>query len=310
MDQDDDLNVPTAVGRDAADERVTFIQADRLVVVPLDSVTELELRFHPMKVDGNKRATPPADLLERFVGLGAEDDVVQFASEFGPLGVWADPEDPSVPVPIGYARQRLSVLGVERFVGPHTESFSWWGTLIVQFNLLWSLTGWVGNRAQPPVDSDLAMVSDLIGDAPWELDPAASVLPDPREWRAASTTQRYMMAREYLHARVNQYVEWSGIRPVLARYGAGGDFEMVYRDAAFTVTSGEGGLSLFGALILQLMQATLGEGGKRCASCGKQFQPDKSPQEKFCSSACRTKGASARTARWRQRKQADGSSPG
>jgi hypothetical protein len=305
------MTTPTYIGRNERDERVTFIQGDRLLRPKFLGVANGVMRFGPLDAAECDRIHVPPDLLERFAKLGhpdslidADDFIEAFASEFGPLGLYELPGYPNAPIP----RQVVSVpggQGLHRPGGGHVELASWWHGYIVEFAVLYRLTGWVGNRAKPTIQwEEFDLLWSVIEETSFMGAHSALSAIDPNDWAEWKPHERYEPVRKLLMDRINLHLLSCGMHPALIRAGQTTDLETVYQDRVLSSNPGDGALSLFGALTLQLMQAALGEGGKRCRLCGDSFTPRRTRQEVYCSEACRKAGATKRTQRHRETKRA------
>jgi hypothetical protein len=203
--------------------------------------------------------TPPTTLLERFLRLRTDEAIVTFARQFGPL-----------------APRGLSMQDMEAASGrsEHRESLGHWREWQQKLDGLLALIAAVRDKQSPRRETFVAL---------HELDslPAVDRLTLPAlgpliitQWERCSLTDRLDAARIVVMTNTRTYVRQAALRPALRltpMRRTGTRFDVVFQDARADYAGG--GVSLFGALIMQLIAAATGAPLAMCSACGHFFVP-------------------------------------
>jgi hypothetical protein len=225
---------------------------------------------------------PPRDLLDRFINAKTDSALIKFAKRFGPLALFHSGEG-DVPWP---DPQQLADLCDD----PHRETLADWRRCQRQMRLVLALMGTLHDNDTPTVDA-LADFNDAVGGAFVQsnvLDKAKT----NSDWRKGLAMRAGLFYAKTL-AQVCR------LTPVV-RMNRKGRMEIVFQDAVGHVPGG--GLSLAGALTVQLMSAFAGTALAVCSSCGHPYFPDRRPargRNKYCT-VCGTR-ASWRDSKRKQR---------
>lgn len=207
---------------------------------------------------------PPLNLLERFLTADTDVAVIRFAKRFGPLAVFpSEDEEFSWPDP-----QRLSDL-----CDPHHEQLATWRRYQEQMNTVLALSAAL-REDQTPTIEDLDSFNQSVG--------GVFLQPKTRELAAKSANWRRGLAQRaglfYTRALAN------ACRLIFAlRLNRKGQMETVFQDAVGNRPGG--GLSLCGALTVQLMMAFAGTSLSLCSSCGQAYFPKRRPavgRNRYC----------------------------
>ena len=239
------------------------------------------------------------DLLERFLGLGTDQAVLRFARTYGSLRGYGSadqvvlPETASGYGPFGH------VAGLYRARGPRPrragdefeESLELWRRCRDRFHALLALAaGW--RQEHGPTR---AVIDRIV-----ELDLGGRVI-----LMASTTASRRRQAARILTTWADYEAERISLRPGL-RFNPSPDHnqqvDLVFRDL-FSDTYGIG-LSLYGALIVQMFSAVAGSGFAVCSSCGSAFIPSRRPTQdrrRYCATCGRR--AALRDAKAAQRER-------
>jgi hypothetical protein len=209
---------------------------------------------------GSNHRRPPRRLLERFLGIRSDEAILSFAERFGPL-----------------APRGLYGAGQETDYGPpssrdhwqqHRESLSAWRQYQSQLNALLTLVARVREKESPAKETFATLYK--LGILPSERGNPPPIL---NEWENCSLTERLTTARNVsLHA-IETYVRHCGLRPALTLQFTRLDssMELVFQDARADFIGT--GLSLFGALTVQVISAATGSTFAICSACGNFFVP-------------------------------------
>lgn len=208
---------------------------------------------------------PQSDLLERFLSAQSNADLVRFAKRFGPLALFPSDKGSSWPDPARLAD----------FCDPHYEELSDWRRCQQQMRtVLVLMTTWQQDGT-PTIDA-LSGFNDAVG--------GAFVQPQVIEAAKSSTTWRRNLALHAAFFYTRTLANACRITPALRPRKTG--LEIVFQDAIVpALGSSRGGLSLPGALTLQLMSAFAGTAISLCTSCGRAYVPKRRPAAKrnrFC----------------------------
>lgn len=222
--------------------------------------------------DHTYRESPPS-LLERFLRVRNDDAILRFARQFGPLGVYELD---------GHLRPDPKRLRASSWLpgSGHRESLESWRRYRREFDDLLALAAQV--REGGSIDRDVFVRFEQWYGSPGPLTPLARImaLPWPNvilgNWERSSSSQRRAAAANFLTHRCEVFIESCGLRPALVLSAAssnGSDTvgELVFQDAIGT--SSWPGLSLFGALTMQLLAAASGSRFSMCSACGRSFVP-------------------------------------
>jgi hypothetical protein len=236
-----------------------------------------------------ERRRVPADLLHRFVELQTDDGMVAFARQFGSLGLrHSDGEWRPVPEAMEWYQ-------------PHIEPLDAWRRLRWEFNGLLILAAFIHDSAdlEPPT---LDRLAEHGIDTPATVGQLLGLTALPRErWFQLSKHEQKTHAATLLIGRVGTLIRWSGLHPTLSvRRAARVDY-LFADSSAF-------GLSLFGALTLQLLAAATGRGFAMCSGCRTLFVPRRRQaaygRRRYCRSCGRKVAVRQATADWRERMRA------
>ena len=201
--------------------------------------------------------TVPATLLERFLRLRSDENVVKFARRFGPL------------MPRGLYAEDEKATGRP---GEHRESLREWRQLQREFNAVLALVAAVREKKSPAEQTFMEL--HTLGALP-AVDQLTHNNP-PRilqEWRHYSLSERLTAARSIFMKKIKTYSRYCALRPnlILKSTRTGVRFDLVFQDARADFLGC--GLSLFGALTVQLMSAATGSALALCSGCGDFFIP-------------------------------------
>ena len=210
---------------------------------------------------------PPPTLLERFLRLRSDDAILSFAERFGPL-----------------APRGLYGAGQETDYGPpsspdhwqkHRESLRAWRQYQSQLNVLLALVAAVREKESPAKETfaklhKLGILPAVDRRTVSELGKLPPIL---TEWESRSLANRLTTARLVFLQTIETYVLHCGLRPALTLEWSrtGSRMELVFQDARADFIGA--GLSLFGALTVQLMSAATGSALAICSACGSFFVP-------------------------------------
>lgn len=209
---------------------------------------------------------PPSDLLEEFVNAHSNADLFQFAKRFGPLALfpiagtnvlWPDPE-------------RLA-----EFCDPHYEELSDWRRVQQQVRAVLMLMLSLRQNKTPTMEA-LSAFNATVG----------GVFVQPNVLEAAKSSARWRnglalrAALFYTRTLANVCRITPALRPKKTT------LEIVFQDSiAHLPGSTRGGLSLPGALTIQLMSALVGTALAFCKACGRAYVAERRPaadRNTFC----------------------------
>jgi hypothetical protein len=207
--------------------------------------------------------SPPA-LLERFLALRGDETILTFASRYGPLGL--------------SSRGDVIDVAPEPFSGRRDEQrepVTAWRRCQAELNELLSLAAAVREQVSPPRDAFEAFQSwgtstpaprSTLGSVgrPWP-----SVLDSWQKW---STSERLQAAARVVTDRISSLVRSCRLMPAPTVLGGTSSFTVIFNDVTATGRAGVG-ISLIGALTVQLLAAVTGAGFAVCSACGKVFVP-------------------------------------
>jgi hypothetical protein len=216
----------------------------------------------------------PAGLLESFLALGSEKEILAFAKKFGPLRLDATQATALL--------DKLAYKGLERPL--HREGTEhikiWWNTQ-QQFRLLLELAAAlrVERRPDQGILERLSNLGVLVLEADFSTD----------DYRRKNVDEQRDGAALVLIYHLQMLARICQLQPGLTV--ASWDtrslrFDLVFQDGlARSPAVDQGHLSLFGALVFQLMAAVTGTGFATCSACGKPFVPRRRPrvdQRHYC----------------------------
>ena len=279
--------------------------------VPLDAIWRplkidlkgalLSFRWDRPEIDYIK---PPSGLLDEFLELRTEVDFLNFARRLGPLGLSSEVED-AVPSPLPFGglprRERL-------------ESLEAWRRYQWEFSALLRIS--VAVRRKGTVDRQVFeefQKHGVIGAAPTAPFLRAFDLRQPwpsilENWPAWSDRQRRGQAAILMMQRIREWVRACGIGPALVvdPERSPGSFDLVFQDRA-AIPSVGAGLSLFGALTVQMLAASTGSALAICSACGRAFVPKRRQpaygRRRYCRNCGRRAATRDAKADWRARKR-------
>jgi len=195
----------------------------------------------------------PRELLDGFVSARTDAALIRFAKRFGPLALFEN-------VDAKFAKPQPGKLaGVYAL---HRESLWSWRSLQHQFALVLKLTAAFRSGEAPSIAA-LAECEAMGLFRSGTVDGLHHENPKSRVDLGLNAGLLYTRA----------LAESCGLRPALAVYGKS-HVQLVFQDAINVwPLMGGLGLSLGGALTVQLMAAIAGSGFVLCSSCGEPFVP-------------------------------------
>jgi hypothetical protein len=251
---------------------------------------------------------PPANLLERFLRLRTNDAFLKFAQRFGPLGLSGDRAD-AVPDPQPYTHERFVQLGFKQ-----EESLHAWRVYQSEFNVLLAFAADIRERQSPKREIIEHLDSrGLIGTVrPRTI--GDFLAPQPlivEVWSTWTLNQRLKFVEGFLRERTTMYVKACRLKPALGlstgRRESGPRITLVFQDAT-SENYMMFGLSLFGALTVQLLASATGSGYAVCSACGSVFVPlRRQPafgKRRYCRACGRTAALKDAKADFRARQRA------
>ncbi len=245
------------------------VSADRLAIPPNTEIKGARFRFQWWRDPTTRRLVPrmgtiPSDLLEAFVSATSDASLTHFAKCWGPLGLFE----------ITAVRWEVDVEATGPSVAPHFEPIDAW------------------RYFRRVMASLLTIAAALREGAPIERHALA-----PLEWKGAlelsniaafdkwSPAQRRHLAMDALCHWTSRLVADCGLRPTLALGDRPDGFNLVFSDLRGDLSVFPYGMSLFGALTLQLLTAITGSGFATCSGCGALFVPRRRPafgRRRYC----------------------------
>src|SRR5207247_1519999 len=155
------------------------------------------------------------------------------------------------------------------------ESLHNWRRYQPEFNGLLALVAAVREKESPAKETFAEF--HALGILPSVSSLTVSRLDNPppilEKWASCSLSDRLTTARLVFMNRIATYVRHCGLRPALTLElkRTGPRFELIFQDARADLVGC--GLSLFGALTVQLMSAATGSALAICSACGNFFVP-------------------------------------
>jgi hypothetical protein len=262
-------------------ELVTKAPLDALWTTDNVTLKGGELRFGLRTWRSIGSRTAPNGLLQRFLNLQADSQFLGFAKRFGPLGVG-------------------EAISWEMLAKGVTEPVQLWRTYQRQFSELLRLAATMRER-EPISKESIEFFADAGEIASGRT--IADIL-RPRgildAWNDTSEADRQRAAASLITVRIARYGRWCELRPVLLFTRRESEADLVFQDHAAAAHGGKG-ISLFGALVVQLMVALTVSGFALCSGCGRAFapgsrQPRIGKRRRFCQE-CRRAGMPKRLAK-------------
>jgi hypothetical protein len=240
----------------------------RLTVrVPLDSLwipgavsTKAGVLSFDWRVGYSWLKVPPT-LLDQFIAISSDDNVLLFARRYGPLGLSA-PGQRAGSVPL-FGRRAV-----------RRELLAWWRRAQSEFRLLLTLAALLREGSEPRREIfaqyeewGIIVPARTLGN----IGRPSSILNKWSEWPRGV---RKRAATELLEMRMRSFVQQCGLRPALMLEPTKGSFKVGFHFQDATANSPVlVGLSLFGALTVQLLATVAGSGVAVCSGCGNVFVP-------------------------------------
>lgn len=250
-------------------------------------------------------ATPaPSNLIGQFVSARSNEQILEFARGFGCLDLELE-DKVWIPQP-----QKI----LDRVVGASTrrEPLRAWQAFRLEVEaILDVVTSWRDHRnvSDQSLD-DLANVG-LVQRYHW-----ATVNPYSRSaeralkaWPTLPTQRRQNAAVKIAQTRLQELAAACGVRPALMfrQIGTGTSgsrkVDLIFQDNAADRLGA--GLSLAGALVVQMLAAAAGARFFLCSGCGNTFSPTRSPatnRNQYCK-RCRSRGVPIRKAKEKYRRK-------
>ncbi len=266
----------------------------RTDAMPIPSGVQLRGATLAFSWKAANHATAPGDILERFLGLESDTAILAFARRFGPLRI--DPTDAKRYV------LKLCDEGLDSLLSdvqqPAQESIQTWRGCQGQFKALIRLAASLREDDRPSRDALAELYSLGVIDLEAQIDASY--------WDKLPSASQRIGAGLVLLLHVQTLATVTGLKPALTIPNWGerdARLEMVFQDATGSGANSLG-LSLFGALLVQLMSAISGSGFATCASCGKPYVPRRRPREgerHYCRACGRSAALRDAKAAYRQR---------
>jgi hypothetical protein len=203
----------------------------------------------------------PPTLLDQFVAVETDDGMLRFAKRFGPLGFANDGERVAPPPLFG---QR----------GERKESLAWWFRWQAEFRTLLTLAALL-REGNDPHREIFAQYEEWRVTVPartlGNLVRKSSVL---EKWSSLPRRVRHRAGVDLLNLRTRTLIERCGLRPTVTfnPTASGLSAAFYFQDATADGPTSIG-LSLFGALTVQLLAAMTYGGFAICSGCGSVFVP-------------------------------------
>lgn len=251
--------------------------------MPVPAVVEAEgdriLFDFTLKSDLKK---PPSDLLERFVSARSNKEFLRFAKRFGPMALFSKKTAPHWPDP-----EKLANL-----CDPHYETLSDWRRCQKEMTAVLTMIATLQSGQTPTIET-LSDFNDMVGGE--FLEPKVlNAAKDNAAWKRKLAQSAALF---YTRSLANA----CRITPALRPKKVG--LEIVFQDAiVYRPGSPRGGLSLPGALTVQLMSAFAGMAIALCTECHRSYFPTRRPAAKrnrFCPDC--GKKAAWRWSKWKIR---------
>jgi hypothetical protein len=224
----------------------------------------------------------PRDLLERFLQARTDSAVLAFAKRFGPLGFFGH----------GGGRFKPSVERLQRSFerGVHSEQFAAWRSFRTASSGMLEVAAMLREKRLLNLDA-LIRTSELLGEAE-----DSTTLHTLQVISRMPNEDRRGVVGGVLTFCLDRYVQACWLRPHLKWDYSGTRPDVVFSDL---LAANVGGISLLGALTVQLLSSVAGSGFHICSSCGAAFVAQRRPaadRRRYCQ-ACQKSGAPTRDAK-------------
>ena len=197
---------------------------------------------------------PPQGLLDRFVSSRSDAELVWFAKRFGPLALFPSlPGTVHVPDPARLAD----------FCDLHREELASWRRIQTQMKTAMALVASYHSDMAPPIE-DLRAFNDSTGGA-FVIESVLGSAAKSNKWRQALGLRAGIFYTRALARSCR-------LTPAL-RVERNGRTDIVFQDAISVSAGARWGMSLPGALTVQLLSSFAGASLVLCSSCGKAFVP-------------------------------------
>jgi hypothetical protein len=207
--------------------------------------------------------TVPRDLLERFLTTRSDASIVTFARKFGPLRIDA--------TKIHEFLKKADRGGMERLADEIDERLEVWRATRRQFSGLLALAAELRERDRP--SKAVLLELDALG--------VDFVYSEPRgNWNELSAGNQRMAAAVDLVDHLRFLTIATQLRPGIAVANLGqknARFEFVFQDVGGHYLGSY--LTLFGALVAQLLSAVTGSGFATCHACRETYVPNRKPRQ-------------------------------
>ena len=235
------------------------------------------------------------DLLERFVSVESDAGMLSFARRFGPLALFAQKAKAATLRP---DPKRFALLRKQSRV--HRERVAWWRATQAQFKMVLTMAAHYREGTAPaPAAFDEA---EALGIRPFRVPIGLHAT----DYNRLPAEARVDLAGVLTVFHTRTLARTCGVRPALTmelnapleRHR----FELVFHDDS----SSWEGMSLIGALCVQLLAATAGVGFAVCSACGRPYVPRRQPalgRRKYCPSCGRRAAVRAAKAAYRARQR-------
>jgi predicted RNA-binding Zn-ribbon protein involved in translation (DUF1610 family) len=308
------------------------VQGDAVAVPTTVTLREGALHFTWPRPDATVTTPIPTNLLERFLALRTDAEILRFAQRYGRLGVkdalfdgigavaaamanekeyldlWAKQHPPKgiAPIPLSDAEakaweawgRRLRRLWIDHD-GPQSsqEPVAEWRRYQREFNGWLAVTAALRDGDRQPYD----VLTELA-----ELGAFFPKLSPETAWVRLSSREQTQSAWTGLALRSEQLVAQSGLRPGLRwTFSAeGAQADLVFQTKVHSNPRDYFGVSLFGALVFQLLAAIAGTGFATCSACRVAYVPRRRPrldQHHYCPRCGRSAAVRDAKARYRAR---------
>jgi hypothetical protein len=219
----------------------------------------------------------PSHMLEQFIEAESESAIVSFAKRYGPLALFKSRsrgEEFIHPDP-----KRLAKVREQHLI--HTEQIEWWRLWQARFRLILNMAAHYRESTAPTADE----FRQVLQIRPFLAGINADAFDPSRLSSAALIHGAAFLVSLYTATLVKA----CGIRPGLHpdfESPVALRFELAFQDNS-SLTSG---ISLIGALTVQLLASAAGSGFSVCSACGKPYVPRRRPaagRRQYCPSCGR-----------------------
>jgi hypothetical protein len=260
---------------------------------------------HAVELDGSalvfdrqsdRAVRVPEHLLENFLRLNSDESILTFARKYGPLRLDA--------TNVSELLQRLAKHGLEfLFYIEDREETEMWRRTRRQFSDLLVLAASLREDDRPRREV-LLELSQHLGVVDIEADAKNA------DWPGLPASVQRAGAELVLIYHLRTLATVCGLKPAIsivnfgARYA---QFDLVFQDAVRGIL---GSISLFGALLVQMMAAVTSTGFATCSACGKAYVPRRRPrtgERHYCSECGRAAAVRDAKINYRNNRRAKGS---